>query len=187
MGTRKHFIQHGSVGLFSLLLGETALTQTLNDEFKGIVVNEEEGEIFQYPDRITGAPTRTLKIKVSKTAGAHTMSFLSESFMPGDAIQVHKHSNEDELIFVHKGTGIFTLDEKEYNVRAGAVAFAPRGVWHGLKNTGTEYIEMRFAYTPAGLEQYFREIGTPKGQPFKKVTPEERKTIGLKYGLIRKL
>ena len=102
MGTRKHFIQHGSVGLFSLLLGETALTQTLNDEFKGIVVNEEEGEIFQYPDRITGAPTRTLKIKVSKTAGAHTMSFLSESFMPGDAIQVHKHSNEDELIFVHK-------------------------------------------------------------------------------------
>lgn len=187
MGTRKQFIQHGSVGLFSLLLGETAFTQTLNDEFKGIVVNEEEGEIFQYPDRITGAPTRTLKIKVSKTAGAHTMSFLSESFMPGDAIQVHKHSNEDELIFVHKGTGIFTLDEKEYNVRAGAVAFAPRGVWHGLKNTGTEYIEMRFAYTPAGLEQYFREIGTPKGQPFKKVTPEERKTIGLKYGLIRKL
>lgn len=186
MGTRKHFIQQGSVGLFSLLLGGTVFPQTNNSEFKGIVVNEDEGDIYQYPDRITGAPTRTLKIKVSKTAGSQTMSFLSESFMPGDAIQIHKHSNEDELIFVHKGTGIFTLDEKEYNVTTGAVAFVPRGVWHGLKNTGTEHIEMRFAYTPAGLEQYFREIGTPKGQPFKKISPEERKTIGLKYGLIRK-
>jgi hypothetical protein len=45
---------------------------------------------------------------------------------------------------------------------------------------------MRFAHTPAGLEEYFREIGTPKGQPFKRISSEERKTIGLKYGLIRK-
>ena len=186
MGTRKHFIQQGSVGLFSLLLGGTAFAKTKNNDFKGLVFNEDEGEIYQYPDRITGAPTRILKIKVSKTAGAQTMSFLSESFIPGDAILIHKHSNEDELVFVHKGTGIFTLDEKEYNVGTGAVAFVPRGVWHGLKNTGTENIEMRFAYTPSGLEQYFREIGTPTGQPFREITPEQRKTIGLKYGLIRK-
>ena len=186
MGTRKQFIQQGGLGLFSLSFGEIAFSQTINNEFKGIVLNEDEGEVYQYPDRVTGAPTRTLKIKISKTVGSQTMSFLSESFMPGDAIQIHKHSNEDELIFVHKGTGIFTLDEKEYNVSPGSVAFVPRGVWHGLKNTGTEYVEMRFAYTPAGLEQYFREIGTPKGQPFRKITPEERKIIGLKYGLIRK-
>jgi quercetin dioxygenase-like cupin family protein len=69
---------------------------------------------------VTGAPTRTLKIKVAKTHGSETMSFLSESFIPGDAILVHKHSNEDGLIFVPKGTGIFTLGEKEYEVRAGA-------------------------------------------------------------------
>ena len=186
MVTRKQFIQQGGMGVFSLLLGEVAFTQTIKSDFKGIVLNEDEGEIYQYPDRVTGAPTRILKIKLAKTHGSETMSFLSESFMPGDAILVHKHSNEDELIFVHKGTGIFTLDEKEYDVRAGTVAFVPRGVWHGLKNTGTEHIEMRFAYTPAGLEQYFREIGTPKGQPFKKISPEERKIIGLKYGLIRK-
>jgi quercetin dioxygenase-like cupin family protein len=186
MSTRKQFIQQGGLGLFSLSFDETAFIQTINNDFKGIVLNEDEGEVYQYPDRVTGAPTRILKIKLSKTAGSHSMSFLSESFMPGDAIQIHKHSNEDELIFVHKGTGIFTLDEKEYNVSTGAVAYVPRGVWHGLKNTGTEYVEMRFAYTPAGLEQYFREIGTPKGQPFRKITPEERKTIGLRYGLIRK-
>src|SRR5688572_12618454 len=186
MATRKQFIQQNGLGLFSFLLTGTATTETIKNDFKGMVLNEEEGEIYQFPDRLTGAPTRTLKIKVSKKAGSQTISFLSESFMPGDAIQIHKHSNEDELIFVHKGAGILTLDEKEYDVRAGAVALVPKGIWHGLKNTGTEYLEMRFAYTPAGLEQYFREVGTPMGKPFKRISFEERKTIGLKYGIIRK-
>lgn len=186
MSTRKQFIQQSSLGLFSLLVPELAFASPGADDFKGIVLNDEEGEIYQYPDRLKGTGTRTLKIKVSKVQGATTMSFLSESFMPGDAIQVHKHSYEDELIFLYKGSGILTLDETEYTVRAGAMALVPKGVWHGLKNTGTEYIEMRFAYTPAGFENYFREIGTPMGQPFKKIGNEERARIGLKYGMIRK-
>ena len=186
MYSRKQFFQQGGFGVFSLLLYNTAIAAITNNQFKGIVLNEDEGEIYQYPDRVTGAPTRTLKIKISKTAGSNNMSFLSESFTPGDAVLVHKHSNEDELIFVHKGSGILTLDDKEYKVSTGAVAFVPKGIWHGLKNTGTENIEMRFAYTPSGLEAYFREIGTPIGQPFKKITSEERKKIGLRYGIVRK-
>ena len=186
MYSRKQFFQQGGLSVFALLLHNIASPEITKNEFRGMVLNEDEGEVFQYPDRLTGAPTRTLKIKISKTAGSETMSFLSESFIPGDAILIHKHTNEDELIFVHKGSGILTLDDKEYNVSTGAVAFVPKGIWHGLRNTGTENIEMRFAYIPSGLEAYFREIGTPVGQPFKKITAAERKKIGLKYGLIRK-
>ena len=186
MSTRKQFIQQSGFGLFSLLLPDRAFVQLLQDEFKGMVLNEEEGEVYQWPDRVTGEGTARVIIKISKPNGSHSMSFLSESFMPGDAITIHKHSNEDELIFLHKGTGILTLDEKEYAVRAGAVALVPKGVWHGLKNTGTENIEMRFAYIPAGFEGYFRELGTPVGQPFVRRSREERIKIGLKYGLIRK-
>ena len=187
MYSRKEFFYQGGLSVFSFLLYNTPIAHVTNDEFRGIVVNEDEGEVFQYPDRVTGAPTRTLKIKIAKTGGSNNMSFLSESFTPGDAILVHKHMNEDELIFVYKGSGILTLDDKEYNVSAGAVAFVPKGIWHGLKNTGTEKIEMRFAYTPSGLEAYFREIGTPVGQPFKKITAEQRREIGLKYGIVRKV
>ena len=161
MSSRKQFIQQSGIGLFSLFLPQMNFPQLVQTDFKGIVANDDEGETYQYPDRITGAATRTLKIKVSRMQGDVSMSFLSERFMPGDAILIHKHMNEDELIFIHAGSGIFTLDEKEYAVSAGSVAFVPKGIWHGLKNTGTGYIEMRFAYTPAGLENYFREIGTP--------------------------
>jgi quercetin dioxygenase-like cupin family protein len=182
MASRRRFFHQGGLGLFSILfLTDTAFSNTLNDDFQGLVVNEEEGETFQLRDG-----TARVKIKISKVQGAKTISFLASSFVPGDAISIHKHLNEDELIFIHKGSGIFTLDEKEYSVQAGAAALVPKGVWHGLRNTGTENIEMRFAYTPAGFEGFFREMGTPLGQPHVIKNLEERQKIDKKWGLIRK-
>jgi len=63
----------------------------------------------------------------------------------------------------------------------------PKGVWHGLQNTGSLNIEMRFAYTPSGFEGYFREVGTPPGQPFVVRTKEEKRIIARKWGMIHKL
>ena len=182
MSTRKQFIQQGSLGLFSfLLLPNVASSHIRNGDFRGLVVNEDEGEAFQWRDG-----TARVKIKISKINGAQSISFLSESFIPGDAITIHKHTNEDELIFIHKGSGIFTLDETEHPVQAGSVALVPKGVWHGLRNTGTENIEMRFAYTPAGFEGYFRDLGVPLGEPYVRKNLEERRIIEKKWGLIRK-
>ena len=169
-----------------MLLGDAVQSGLSNTDFKGVVVNEDEGEILQWPDRVTGDGTARITIKISKINGSETISFLSETFVPGDCIKVHKHSNEAELIFINKGSGIFTLGEQEYKVQQGAVALVPKGVWHGLKNTGTEDIDMRFAYIPAGFEGYFREIGTPLGKPFVRRTVEEKRIIGRKWGIIRK-
>jgi Cupin domain len=110
------------------------------------------------------------------------MSFLSESFLPGDEVPVHKHANEDEPIFIHRGSGLLTLGEKEFRVDEGAVALVPKGTWHGLKNTATDNVEMRFGYMPAGFEGFFREVGTPIGQPFvaknKRTTQGNRREVG---------
>lgn len=106
--------------------------------------------------------------------------------MPGDALPVHKHSNEDELVFLHKGSGLYTLGEKQYPISEGAAIFIPKGVWHGLQNTGTENIEMRFAFSPAGFEGFFREVGTPVGQPFVQKSMEERRAIAKKWGMTYK-
>ena len=99
---------------------------------------------------------------------------------------MHKHLNEDELIFLHKGSGLFTLGDKQYPIKEGSVALVPKGVWHGLQNNGSENIEMRFAYTPSGFEGFFREVGTPVGQPFIKKTIDERKVIAKKWGIVYK-
>jgi hypothetical protein len=46
-----------------------------------------------------------------------------------------------------------------------------------LQNNGSENIQMRFGYTPSGFEGFFREVGTPVGQPFIKKTMDERRAI----------
>jgi mannose-6-phosphate isomerase-like protein (cupin superfamily) len=181
MNSRKQFLEKSGLGFLSVLLFPLPVFSNDTPGFEGLVVNEQEGETLMLRNGTT-----VLRIKIAKTHGSNTMCFLSESILPGEAIPVHKHLNEDELIFIHKGSGIFTLGEKQYAVSEGAVAIVPKGVWHGLQNTGSENIEMRFAYTPSGFEGFFREVGTPAGQPFVKRTKEEKRAIAIKWGMIHK-
>jgi hypothetical protein len=64
--------------------------------------------------------------------------------------------------------------------------FVPKGVWHGLKNNGTENIDMRFGYSPAGLEGFFREIGVPVDQPYVQKPQAERRAAAARYGFVQK-
>ena len=182
MNSRRQFLEQGSVGFLSFLL--LPLPAFSNDipGFEGLVVAEQDGETLMIRNGTT-----TLRIKISKTHGSASICFVSESILPGEGIPVHKHLNEDELIFIHKGTGLFTLGEKQYPVSEGAVAVVPKGIWHGLQNTGSENIEMRFSYTPSGFEGFFREVGTPAGQPFVKKTVEEKRVIAQKWGIAYKV
>lgn len=181
MNTRRQFIQNGSLGILSgLILPTLAFSKTTTD-FEGVVVNDDEGEAVRMRDG-----NSIVRIKIAKSQGSGSISFLSESFKPGDFIPVHKHKNEDELIFIHKGSGVFTLGEKEYQVNEGAVIIVPKSKWHGLKNTGELNIEMRFGYTPSGFEGFFREVGQPIGKQFVQKTMEERRTIAKKWGMIYK-
>ena len=181
MASRRQFMQVGSLGLLSSLTFPLSGFSNPNAEFEGLVVNEEEGEAIQMRDG-----TAIVKIKIAKVQGSNSIAFLSESFRPGDAIPVHKHLNEDELIFIHKGSGLFTLGDKQYQLKEGAVAVVPKGIWHGLQNNGNENLEMRFAYTPSVFEGFFQEVGTAVGKPFIQKSMEERRAIAKKWGMIYK-
>lgn len=130
MTTRRKFIEQGSAGLVFSWFFPEPLQVRGTTTFNGLVVNEDEGEAYQMRDG-----TAIVKIKIAKTQGADSISFLSETFRPGDALPVHKHLYEDELIFLHKGSGLFTLDDKQYQISEGSVALVPKGIWHGLQNT----------------------------------------------------
>lgn len=180
MSTRRRFVQQSSLAILSGLISLPVLGAG-DPEFAGIVVNEDEGETIRMRDG-----TAIVKIKISRQQGSRSFSFLSESFRPGDKLPVHKHLNEDELIFIHSGSGMLTLADKQFPVKQGAVAMVPKGTWHGLENIGEENIEMRFGYTPSGFEGFFREVGSAPGQPFIKRTMAERRAIAKKWGMIYK-
>src|SRR5690349_7391318 len=150
--SRRTFLQRGGLAVLPFFAAPSLGFAEADEEFRGAVSNDQDGEALRMREG-----TALVRIKISKLQGSRTMSFLSESFRPGDDLPVHKHLNEDELIFLHKGSGLLTLGDKEYPIKEGAVALVPKGVWHGLQNNGREDIDMHFGYTPAGFEGFFRE------------------------------
>lgn len=182
---RRKFLQIGFAGFITTLftgLPKMIFAQSNTDNTKGVVVHEDEGEHI-----ITGRSKVQMTMKISKKQqGIDNISFSVENMSPGRKMRIHKHLNNDELIFIHKGEGTFTLDEQSIEVKTGSVIFVPRGIWHGLDNTGKENLQMVFQYSPAGFEEYFIENGTPLGMPPKERTKEEYSLTEKKYGMVYK-
>lgn len=178
--TRRELIKH--LGVLALISG--AQIKLLADEKadkdflkSGFVLQPEDHETYLITQR--KAP---VTIMVNKERhGVGIMSFCKEVIAPGDYIPIHKHGQEDELIYIEAGAGTFLLGETKHTVSQGSVAHVPPGVWHGLLNNGNTPIIMVFAYTPSGFENYFREIGTRPNEPMKEITAEEYARINLKY------
>ena len=181
---RRKFLQIGLTGVFTALLAKLpkiGLAQSTGNKNEGIVVHEDEGIHILTRRKVP------ITIKISQTEhGVNGISFCVEQMNPGEKMRVHKHLNNDELIFIRRGQGKLTLGDEIVEVKTGTVAFIPRGVWHGLDNTGSEKLEMIFQYTPAGFEEFFIENGTPVGMPTKERTEEELMLTAKKYGMVYK-
>lgn len=147
--------------------------------WRGTVLQLDEGEYL-----ISGRRRAPMRIKIDSTraAGAR-MSMVISEVAPGASIPVHRHRNEDELIFIHTGRGTVTLGDERIDSTAGAVLYAPIGVWHGIENTGAETLTWCAVFSPAGFEQYFREVGVPPDGSVAPPSPDQVTAIGLKYGM----
>ena len=181
---RRKFLQTGIAGFCTALFASVpkiSFAKSASDNGKGIIVREDEGEHILTRRKVP------ITVKISKAKhGVDNISFCMEDMIPGRKMRVHKHLNNDELIFIHKGEGTLTLDEQTTEVKTGDVVFVPRGTWHGLDNTGKENLLMAFQYSPAGFEEYFIENGTPVGIPAKVRTEEEYAITEKKYGMVYK-
>jgi len=114
------------------------------------------------------------------------ISLLTEELLPGSTIPAHKHLNNDEYFFFITGKGSMIVDENSFPFSAGTTAFVPKATWHEIKNTGDDKVILCFGYSPAGFEDFFREVGTPKGQEFTPKPKEEFDAIAKKYGMVFK-
>ena len=110
------------------------------------------------------------------------MALGTQQLDSGAGIPVHKHEHEDEVLFIHEGSGTAVLGEQRKLVTKGDTVFVPKGVWHGVE-THKEGIDLLWIVTPPGLEGFFREISSPVGQPAKTLTPGQIQDVGRKHGV----
>jgi len=108
---------------------------------------------------------------------------------PGNGPPPHIHSREDEAFYVLDGELQFDADGRRFTATSGAWVTLAKGSLHFFKNTGTKPARMLIVVTPAGLEDFFVEIGRKaidgESQPVAP-TPEEIEKVvetAPKYGI----
>jgi mannose-6-phosphate isomerase-like protein (cupin superfamily) len=143
----------------------------------GLILQESEGELrMRRPRGNTGSEgAPSFRIKVDRKFGASTSFFMGmEDLPPGKKIRLHHHPHAEEILFVHRGTGVVRLGSREVRVRAGATVFIPRNVSVGLRNTGDEPLSLVFIFSePDGMSGQMRSGSVGEGEPLVPFTPEE--------------
>lgn len=93
------------------------------------------------------------------------------------AAPLHYHHHEDEYSYVLEGTLGALLGDAVVEAPPGTWVYKPRGQWHTFWNAGDTPCHIIEVISPAGFENYFREIAAAWGDL------EQFSQINAKYNL----
>ena len=106
--------------------------------------------------------TLTMMLDSAATDGKLMMGRFDVS--EGEAPPFHKHTREEEVFMLIKGTALVWYDDQEYELAEGGVVFLPRDVPHGYRITSKK-ADLLMINTPGGIEGMFRAAGRDKSLP----------------------
>jgi quercetin dioxygenase-like cupin family protein len=129
----------------------------------------------------------TLKLVGADTNGALTM--VEVSARPEFGPPPHIHHRQDECFYILEGTFEFTYEGRTFTAGSGSVVHLPRGRVHTHRAAGPAAARALVVYTPAGVEQFIEEAGTPvvdaAATPAAPTMPDLEKIVAIasKYGI----
>jgi mannose-6-phosphate isomerase-like protein (cupin superfamily) len=101
------------------------------------------------------------------------------------AAPLHLHTREDEYSFVLEGRMGALLGDDVVEAGPGDLVFKPRNQWHTFWNAGDEPCRILEIISPAGFENFFRELSDMGGAI--NSDPDELTALGERYGHYFKL
>lgn len=129
------------------------------NDLKPKIVRNDEGKTINVIGDV-----QTIKLNGEDTNGLFTL--IEEENEPGTGIPPHVHENEDEVFKVIEGEMELTVGGKTTILKAGDLAFGPRGIPHSWKIVGDSNAKVILSVFPSGIEGMFEELGTlPPGPP----------------------
>lgn len=97
------------------------------------------------------------------------------------AAPLHLHTREDEYSYVLEGRMGALLGDEVVEAGPGELVFKPRNQWHTFWNAGDEPCRILELISPAGFEQYFRELVVLGGS--RESGPDALARLAGRYGL----
>lgn len=128
-------------------------------------------------------------VTAAETAGLLGVSLVTQP--PGIATPLHRHTLEDEALFVLEGQVSYRAGDETHELDAGCFIYLPRGVPHAFRIRGDAPTRFVALTTPGGLMGLYDEVGTPArerrlpgddGQPPEVEIPKWA-DVGPRYGL----
>jgi quercetin dioxygenase-like cupin family protein len=150
---------------------------------KPLLLEKDEGErrIWREP------PPGDFILKVSpKNNGSQHLVMGTEDIHPGDEFPMHKHLEQDEILYVVKGTVHAHVGDQERDVHAGGTVFIPTLTWVNVKNTETDTASVVFVFSAPGFEDYMRCDSVLPNEKVTLLSPEQMKACEHKGHVIYK-
>ena len=99
-------------------------------------------------------PGREVRNAVSReVSGSQQMTMQIVDVLPGaESKPGHTHSDCEEIIFVHSGTGEIMIGDEVHPMGAGDILFLPRGVRHMTRNPGRQKLRLICAFSSCDLK-----------------------------------
>lgn len=127
-----------------------------------LAVDEGERRLRRFA---VSAPAFIIKVD-RRNGGSGDLVMGYEDLPPGGVIPPHRHLMADEIIFVHRGSGVVQLGDRRTEFGPGATIYIPKDVRVTIRNTGIEPLSIAFVFSKPGFEDYLRDMSAPEGQPF---------------------
>lgn len=143
-----------------------------------LILASDEGErrLWRIGD---GIPFR---IKVDRqNGGSENLVMGYEELPPGVTIPTHRHLLADEIIFVHRGSGLARVGDREAPFATGSTIYIPRDTPVTLENTGDEPVAIAFVFSAPGFEEFMRDMSAPDGEAVVPLSEEEMAQIREKH------
>ena len=99
----------------------------------------------------------TFKATGKETGGKFTV--IDQVIQPGGGPPPHIHQREDELFYITEGHFSFLCGEQQKEMETGSFIYIPKGTLHTFKNIDSKPGKLLVTISPAGLENFFYEIG----------------------------
>lgn len=96
------------------------------------------------------------KVEGVQVAGA--LSIVEHVIQPRVLVKPHRHTREDEISIVLRGSIWARVGGHEFEAPAGSYLVKPRNIPHAIWNLGPEPSLVAEIVSPAGFEHYFAEI-----------------------------
>jgi mannose-6-phosphate isomerase-like protein (cupin superfamily) len=118
-----------------------------------VLTRRSANNTYQY-----GGGTVSILLSAEETGGV--FSAWESVQKPGNEPPLHVHYTADETFFILEGEMRILVGGNVVDAPAGSVVFAPRGVPHTFR-IKSEKVRAVTICTPAGFEEWFREMGRP--------------------------